>query len=393
MDVNGKWVGFGLGDVSPTIATYKQDLVKKFSYASVLQESLSAGGTAAQTFDVAMLAVVNQMQAAYLNDAATIQNSELVASGILNYAWQIRSGLVAPPKITLLTWQGTGVSMWDTDSPQPYGGALYVAQNCSNVVVQPVGNYPASVGPLIGGGPAMGTSVQMGVDSGVSLLGGAPPISAGDPVYATGPIGLWGYSQGAICSSHLWRDEVLSPTGRLHNRLSDVIAHVTFGNPCRSPGVANGNANDKSGLYGPSPLRDGQVTGGISGPDCLTAAQTPSWQYDYIWLGLDNGATELYTGAPIGSNPWTAEAGQGWIGTLVYNAIQKGTFTSVVEVAEALGKPVDMIEEIWNGITFAAKGPNADHFDYNWLPAIEYLSNVCNQWTNNYINSGGGTQA
>lgn len=372
MEVNGEWVGYGLNDVSATVTAMKKFLVGKFKYASPLQASLTAGGTAAETYDQTMVDVVTQMQIAYLADPKTIQNAQLQSDGVLNWSWQVRIGLIAPPKITILTWQGTGVDMWDNGSPQPYGAAQFVAQNCSNVQIQPIGNYPASTT-----GPPMGTSAQMGVDEAVVQV---------NTVHTTGKLIPFGYSQGGICASHFWRDEVLNPNGRCHNRIDDVIAAVTFGNPLRSPGVANGNANCDWGMPA---TQFGAVTGGISGPDCLTADQTPDWWYDYVWLGSDGGATELYTNCPIGDNPWTAEAAAGHVGTLVYDAVLNQTFTTVVEVAEALLQPVGMIEEIYNGIMFLFAQGNADHYAYNWLPAIEYLTGVCQKWTADYINSGG----
>jgi hypothetical protein len=380
MDVNGQWVGFGLNDVSPTVVKIKQFLIHKFSYASVLQESLTAGGAAAETYDATTAAVVTRMQAAYGDNSAV--NPALVVNGIFSYAWQIRSGYAAPPKITILTWQGTGVDMFDTDSPQPYGAAQYVQRAFpNNVVVQPVGYYPASVDS-----PWMGQSVDIGVSSAVSLLGGAPPMTAGDPVYPTGPVILFGYSQGAICASHLWRDEILNPEGALHHRVDDVIAACTFGNPNRSPGIANGNLNAEG--WDMPPTLDGEVTGGISGPDCLTPEQTPDWWYDYVWLGSDKGATELYTMCPIGLKPWTAEAAPGMVGTSIYNIVQDPTLGDVLSVAKDLGVPKAMVEEIWNGIRFAAD-QNADHYSYNWQASIEYLTAVVENWVTNYITSGG----
>lgn len=381
MDVNGQWVGYGLGDVSPTVTAMKQFFVKKFATtAAPLQASLTAGGTAAETYDQAMVDFVTRMQTAYAPKANV--SPELTISGIMTYGWEIRCGFVPPPKITILTWQGTGVDMWDADSPQPYGAAQFVQKMYPQwVTLQPVGNYPASINS-----PWMGTSVQMGVDSAVSLLGGAPPINAGDPVYPAGPVILWGYSQGAICTSHLWRDEILSPTGRLHSRVGDVIAAVTYGNPCRCPGKANGNVRAGWGLPG---KLDSQTTGGIAGPDCLTADQTPPWWMDYVWLGSNDGATELYTNCPVGDNPWTGEAAPGHVGTLVYNFIQQGTAIDFVEIAESLLTPIGMIEEIYNGLTFAVAGPNADHFAYNWLDSIVYVQSVVETWTNNFITSGG----
>lgn len=372
MEINGQWVGYGLGDVSATVAEMKKFLVGKFKYASPLQTSLTAGGAAAETYDQTMVDVVTQMQIAYLAEPSTIQNPQLQADGVLNWSWQVRIGLIAPPKITILTWQGTGVDMWDTDSPQPYGAAQFVAQNCSNVQIQPIGNYPASTT-----GPPMGTSAQMGVDEAVRQV---------NTVHTVGKIIPFGYSQGAIAASWFWRNEVLNPNGRCHKRLNDVLAAVTFGNPLRSPGVAHGNANCGWGMPA---TQFAAVTGGIAGPDTLTAAQTPDWWYDYVWLGTDGGATELYTNCPIGDNPWTAEAAAGHVGTLVYDAVMNQTFTTVVEVAEALLQPVGMIEEIYNGIMFLFAQGNADHYAYDWQPAIEYLTGVCQTWTADYINSGG----
>jgi hypothetical protein len=59
---------------------------------------------------------------------------------------------------------------------------------------------------------------------------------------------------------------------RIHNRVNDVIAAVTWGNPCRATSVANGNVF--AGWPMPGDV-DGVVTGGIAGPDDLTPAQKP----------------------------------------------------------------------------------------------------------------------
>ena len=110
-----------------------------------------------------------------------------------------------------------------------------------------------------------------------------------------------GYSQGAICASPFWRDWAI-----VNNQQSRIVAVLAWGNPCRSRGHAKGNAYAGWGMPGE---RDGVVTGGISGPDCLLPSQTPSNWLDFVWLG--SGATELYTNAPVGLNPWTAEAPAG----------------------------------------------------------------------------------
>lgn len=384
MDVNGKWVGWGLGDVDPTVLALKQFFLRKFAKtAAPLGASVAAGGVAAQTFDQTMADFVTHMQTAYGDGTAV--NPSLTISGIVNYAWKIRCGFLPPPKITILTAQGTGTTMWDQSPPQPYGAAMYVKNMYPNRVnLQPIGNYPANPVP-------MGPSIQDCVNSAVSLLGGAPPITPGDPVYPTGPIIGWYYSQSAIAGSHLWRDETLNPAGRLHHRLNDWIAVVAQGNPCRCPGKANGNANDTTGVYGgfiPPANR-----GGICGPDDLRPEEVPDWFYDYVWPGTDNGATAVYENWPVGPNPWTNETSEGKVALSFWKIVENPTFGDVMSVALDLGMPLGDAEALYHILSFAVKGPAADHFAYNWLPEILYIQWVVETWTNNYIRSGGAVTA
>jgi hypothetical protein len=173
--------------------------------------------------------------------------------------------------IILLCWQGTGSDMWNTTPPQPASVATVVAQAFPNIFYfQPVGNWPAQLYP-------MGPSVDDGYNEGVRLA---------TQVYPNNLLFPFGYSQGAICASHFLRNFVIP--NNLQNR---VIGGITFGNPCRSPGIANGNAWADWPMPGEI---DGVVTGGISGPDCLTAAQTPSWWLDFVnTTTSDHGTTEF----------------------------------------------------------------------------------------------------
>lgn len=374
MLVGGKWIGLGLGDVSTSIEELKQFLIAKFSYAAPLQTSIDAGATAAQTYDAAMVSVVTEMQTRY-GDNSTV-NPNLVVNGIMGFSWQVRCGFVKPPKVVILTGQGTGVDMWDADWPQPYGIALAIAQAIPNMVtVQPIGNYPASIS-----GPPMGQSADMGQTEAKRLLGvGSGP----GPVYPSGPVAIIVYSQAAIFGSHLWRDDILAPSGALHHRQADVLFVITEGNPCRAPDTAHGNTDAG---WGPSPQKNGAVTSGIAGPaDCLTAAQTVEGIfYDYVWLGSDNGETELYT-----ANPWQDAHKAGAVGTLIYEAVVDQTFGKVVAVVEAIGEPIGAIEEIYNGLSFAIKGPNADHFDYDITPMVALGIRKIVAWNTAYVASGG----
>jgi hypothetical protein len=382
MDVNGKWVGYGLGDVDATVEELKVFLAGKFSYAAALKTSIDAGGTAAQTYDQTMVDVVTQMQTAYGDNSKV--NADLVINGIMNEGWQVRCGYIAAPKVVIFTAQGTGVDMWDAGWPQPYAIALAIQAAIPNkVTVQPIGNYPASVT-----GPAMGVSAEMGRTELKRLMGvGSGP----GPVYASGPCAAIFYSQSAIFGSHWWREDVLPADGDLANRKDDVLFVITEGNPLRAPDTAYGN--DDAG-WGPSPTKDGVTTGGIAGPDCLTVEQTTEGIfYDYVWLGNNNGQTELYTANPGGLNPWTAEAPAGKVGTLIYNAVVDQDPGAIIEVVDALATPIGMVEEIYNGITFAVAGPNADHFDYDITPMVALGVRKINAWNTAYVLSGGAITA
>jgi len=266
--------------------------------------------------------------------------------------------------VTILTWQGTGSDMWSGFPAQ----VAQAAQNAYPKVFywQPVGNWPAAAFP-------MGPSVDAGVAEGQRLL---------TQEHTSGQIILIGYSQGAICASHLWRDVILNPGGACHNRVNDVIAAITFGNPCRAPGVANGNAF--AGWPMPAEI-DGVVTGGIAGPDDLTPAQTPAFWYDFVntMAGVDN--HDLYTECPTGPTPATNEAGPGVIETQIYDIVQQATgpdiFAIVSDVLKLVGpsafeEALSITEAIYNGGLFLAAGPNAAHYTYDIAPAITYVQQV-----------------
>ena len=270
-------------------------------------------------------------------------------------------GLYYPPQysgtlpIILLTWSGAGVSMWDTTPPQPAAVGLAAATAFPQVFYwQPVGNYPASIT-----NPPLGQSVDDGYNEGVRLA---------TQVWTDNLIIPLGYSEGAICGSHWWRDYILA-----NNLASRVPVGLMWGNPCRSPGLANGNAYAGWGMPG---LVDGVLTGGIAGPDDLTPDQTPSNWLDFVWLGSDGGATELYSSCPVGPNPWTAEAPPGYVETTVYNAVYDPSLGTIEEVAEDVGMPIADAEAIANGLYFLGAGAAALHYNYDITPMVNYLTNV-----------------
>lgn len=219
---------------------------------------------------------------------------------------------------------------------------------------QPIG-YPAAVFP-------MNPSVQNARAQIVAALGGPASSFYQAPVYPSGPFALSGYSQGALVTGQVWAQDILSPAGVLHHRLADCLSVVNFGDPYRSPGLANGNVYQGIPIPG---TEDSDVTGGIAGPLDLTVAQTNALNSlgkpVVMSFALPG---DLYASAPIGSNPWTAEASAGKVGTSIYSFVENGSFFTFVDIAADILVPIGMIEEIVNGIGFAAAGLGAPHWQY-----------------------------
>lgn len=253
------------------------------------------------------------------------------------------SGTSWQPVGTLFTVDGT-MYPGAPGTPAPYAGfasdiawgLMTVADGLWNWT--PIA-YPAAVFPM-----------QNSVNAGRANL-----VAAIQQTPIGWPIVLSGYSQGAMAVDQCWVGDFLNPAGVLHNRLSDVKAVFNYGDPQRAPGVARGN--ELAGIPLPPPV-DGQVTGGIAGPLCLTADQTPDFFFSTALPG------DLYADAPVGANPWSAEAKVGTIETSIFNVIQQATFLDVLSIAKALFVPIATVEAIINGLVFFTAGTNAPHWQY-----------------------------
>lgn len=65
------------------------------------------------------------------------------------------------------------------------------------------------------------------------------------------------------------------------------------------------------------------------------------------------------------------EAAAGAVGTKIFNVVQVTSITNVIKIMGALGHPIGMVEEIVNGMVFAAAGMNAPHFQYGpYIPTV-----------------------
>lgn len=265
------------------------------------------------------------------------------------------------PAATLITVNGTGV-------PDPFGPG-YPADLARALIGydeglyewQPVG-YPAAVYP-------MRPSLMAGREEIVRQIMRRPRGTK---------LVLCGYSQGALAVNATWTDDLLNPKGRVHDRLHDVAAIITYGDPQRCPGIARGNTY--AGQPVPKKLNR-HVTGGIAGPGCLTEKQTPEF-----FLSFANDG-DLYAAAPVGSDPWKKETQVGHNQTLIYEAVLDFDGEDILglaqEIAEIVLMPmanvIPLVQAIWNGLNFFGQGLNAPHWRYSIDPAVRYLIDLATQ--------------
>jgi len=304
-------------------------------------------------------------------------------------------------KHVVICAQGTGVSMWDADAPQPYGVAMALDSN--RCYPQPLGNYPASVV-----NPQMGESVQDGVNEIVRLLTDVyyPGCTKDGSGGAGSSIILLGYSQGAWVVSAFMANECHSPVGRCHQRWlgGDIVCVAVWGNPLRCPGYASGN--QFAGWPMPAPL-DGLTTGGIGGPEDLQpavmACQNPHQRHYWgeFVNTLSTSARSIYEDCPVGppagqpsgaaintaGPPWTNEPDEGMWSTQIFDLVQAwfpALFTFILKVVEIFGPGllphlIGIGEAVWNAGMFAAAGPNASHYTYQTGPIIAFVGLAANE--------------
>lgn len=229
------------------------------------------------------------------------------------------------------------VSVNGTGAPDPYAEGLTFPGDLGRFVSDPWNDiYAEFIGPQVAnkfdwrpvGYPAavfpMGPSYREGVNNTVGVIQNSSAKGT--------KIVFSGYSQGALVTSTVWRDEFLKPSGRLHERLGDVVGIVNFGDPMRAPGLCNGNL--RAGFPVPGTL-NGYTTGGIAGPNDLKPEETPDF------LLSCNNPGDLYGTAPVGDTPWLKETGVGHDETMIYNLVQdfdgKNLLAFVTEIGKILG--------------------------------------------------------
>lgn len=271
----------------------------------------------------------------------------------MSYAWSCLerdyAGLARRERISLITVHGTAVS-WQDGPPAELARAVGDEQfnwlPCQ---------YPAETFNML-------TSRRAGEAEVRRRIATTP-----------GPFMLAGYSQGALVVDVAAARDVLDPAGELHHRLPDLAGVITWGDPMRTPGVARGN------LIAGQPLPrelDGQITGGIAGPDCLTPQQTDA--LNLVSFANDG---DLYCTSPTSLDPWHHMPEVAHIEKLIYDVIQEVTVADVWAIAEEILKVIfcpfvyliPMIQAIWNAGMFFIQGMAAPHYHYPIDGAVTFL--------------------
>ena len=342
MKVNGAWIGWGLGDSGPVVAAAKAKLRAKFSYAKNLDNT--------ETFDADLQFVLSTYQTRKNMDGYA---PPLRTDGVLDYATQLALGLIAvtaPEKPMLFTAQGTAVDMF-TGYPADTARALLDVYQW-----QPLGNWPATAFPM-----------QQSYNQGIAEL--IVQVRNWCPRGGTRKCAFAGYSQGAIVVALFFKHHVKPAGAEFHYLLEQnrILGAVTWGNPCRERGVANGND------YAGWPTDD---SGGI-GDDLLV--DTPDWWLDFAHTAGSPWGRDIYTATPF--NQTGADMRSIW--PIVRNVDFALLFARLAAVftnpTAELYAAVQAI--LWAGMFFIGNPPTLPHINYSIDPAIGYLRSVASKPT------------
>lgn len=206
MRIAGQWVGWGLGDTNPKLTVFKRVLKNKFQWVRDWQPALDDS----PTYDATLTDVVAEMQRRY----------GLPATGILNYATQLKCGFAKSPEVAkpvVFTVEGHMSSMW----LGPCAETARALENERLIRWQPVG-YNNTALPF---------DNKSGEDELCRLLADTKLLPAGTP---------WAmcvFSQGAIVGSRVWMKHIAPPSGKLHWRLPSWRGTLAFGSPYRERDV------------------------------------------------------------------------------------------------------------------------------------------------------------
>jgi hypothetical protein len=236
-DANGKWIGYGLGDVGPQVATIQHRLLHAYPKNS---QAVSLGVTESGTYDQATTDAVRNVQ--------PFLKPPQLATGVANYATQLALGAATPPPppppayrpIWIYSAPGSGAAWW-------LGPPFDVGQWCKDVlhlnhqpVNFPIGGYMG----LMGGDPGLsyneviaaeGASLEWLLDNNPDVQKAMTALRA--DTHAPVDVELWftAYSQSADgMEDALVR--LFGDGGKYALIRGRINGTLMFGNPSRQPG-------------------------------------------------------------------------------------------------------------------------------------------------------------
>lgn len=178
------------------------------------------------------------------------------------------------------------------------------------------------------------------------------------------PIWIVTWSQGAWAFAIFWRTYVLPEDGLLHYMKDYILSVYNYGDVFRRSGTSRGN--DYAGLPVPGKV-DGDVDGGIAGPEQLTQEETDVLcivDGRYVIKSF-NRHGDLYGDAPMGAEPKTKMAEAGQVEYNFFKMIEKTSFFVIVGgVMGSLIHVIGDVEAAANVIKFFSAQQNAPHFQY-----------------------------
>lgn len=318
-DANGKWIGWGLGDVDPKVAEIQKYLAHKFaSYAGDL--------VATGTYDAATAAAVLEMQGRY----------GLPATGVFDYASQLKSGFIKPtpkPRIPFFTVEGHMSDMW----AGPVAGTAEALEQEGRVAHFPTGYNNGAI-------PFDNKSGEVELTNRVNTF--APPGTK---------FVIGGFSQGSMVVTDYMVNELIGS-----DREQDCLGVLLYGNPCRSRGSV-------------APWSVAQA-----GPP-ENAGMEPKVRLDLLGLTPKFPVMDVYRKGDMFSDNEPTE--EGALKSACYEAIARSNvfsqFSIASEIAKAFGKPVDFVigvfEAIFSALGFLASQNNPHYSPFDISGGIDWV--------------------
>jgi hypothetical protein len=243
MNINGHYIGLGIGDTGAEIQKIKAFMRKKFSYAALLSDNT--------VYDAALAAVVSDMQARYA--ASGTLKPGTYTPGVINLDTKYAMGYLTRPPAELpifFTVEGHLSDMW----AGPCAATAQALEAEGRCRWQPVG-YD-------------NVSLPFDDSSGINELDRLFSDTAAFPLAR--PWLASCFSQGALVFCQFFMDQVQNPNGKHHNRFATWRGTLAHGNPMREKDVNAEWVPDppKPGTQG---IYDRHMTG--TGPGGVLAAR------------------------------------------------------------------------------------------------------------------------